>query len=149
MSFKSTIEKLISEAVAESFNELMNEGYEETEVPQKESEMPKTASKDVLAPMIGKNILVRAHREGVIIGKLVKADDEFFYLENSRMFWRWQADEGIALRSFCAYGPKEGTRATAFAVGVAPIRLDDLCGMYSVSSEVWQKFVDWPISEQN
>ena len=110
----------------ETENQLMRNGYEAP-----------------FSIFLGEKVLIRANREGMNIGVVHHIDYEFVYLKDARKFWRC-----IAFESLVESGPSEGTRATA-SNPLMCVRLDDICGAKIVSDEIWQKFINWPISEQD
>ena len=143
----------IDELVKDSIKELILKNFDSLEGGKLNNEIgniPSTGQSDAsFSRMVGERVLVRAHRMGVNIGFVDSVDTEFLYLRDGRKFWRWWPKEGIALESFVKFGPKDGTRATAFNK-LIPIRLDDVCGAYVVDSDdVWSQMNDWPISEQD
>ena len=106
------------------------------------------ADQTALSPFIGLPVLIRANLKGCQVGVLDQTDAEFLYLSPSRKLWRWQAAKGIALESVAVHGIAQGTRATAICENDA-LRLDDVCGITVLNSDIYNQIMEWPTSEQD
>lgn len=114
------LEEIIKKAVLEILTGQKNETQS---TPEKKS---------TLSDMIGKYVLIRAHRAGVNVGYFSGEDEEFLKLTDSRKLWLWNAAQGVALESFAQFGDNAGkTRATG-TVAIYLVRKDDICGIMSI-----------------
>ena len=131
-----------------SIEELQKKIEEKKENIMKEQVKNNEPLGKVLAPFIGKKVLIRANRKGCQVGIVANTDVQFIYLYPSRKLWRWWSKESIALESLAFYGIKEGTRATAICDEDA-LRLDDICGITTISDAIYNEIMEWPVSEQD
>ena len=135
--FKNKLSEKLSSFIDEIENEIETESLSVLKVDDFKDQK-------VLAPYIGKKVLFRCHLNGVQVGILKDTDREFAYLFPSRKLWSWQCLKGIALESLCVYGPDSNSsdmKATAI-VESSSVRLDDICGSFPLSDEVYKSIMN-------
>lgn len=59
-------------------------------------------------PLLGREVLVRAHLAGVHFGKLLRVDKFGVTLQDARRLYEWNAGEGVALSTVAQVGLVDG-----------------------------------------